>query len=280
MRSRLGALIASICVVSASPAFAQSDRSPWEIGLNAQVGIPRGEVQVGETSFGGTRLKLHEDLGVDRSEAAELTVAYHRNPSDTLRFSFVTLLLHGTNTLPEDVSFNGAVLAGGTSVRTNPLFNRFTMSYERSLLPLGEGGKLSGSIGLTYVYFKFRMIGTLTANSPGTETKEDFAKQELVIPLVGLRADYPLAERLGLIASLAGGYVPHVNSLRNEGGTIYLTQAHVDANLGLTYALTRDLNVEGGYRYTYFMQHEQSPEDDNRFVLSVHALVLGLVWRF
>ncbi len=282
MRSWISALIASICLVNAPQASAQSDRPPtrWEIGLDGQAGIPDGSVKVGEFNFRGTRLRLHEELGVDLSTAAELRVGYHLTPRDTLRFSFLTLFLDGTKTLRDDVSFNGAFLAGGTVVRTSPQFYRASLTYERSLLPFGEGGWLSGSVGLTYVYLDFRLKGTLAANSPGTETKEDFWKQELPVPLVGLRADYPLTDRLGLTASLAGGYLPHVNSLRTEGGTIFLTQGHIDAHLGLTYALSRELSVEGGYRYTYFFQHEKSREDDNRFLLSDHALVLGFVWHF
>ena len=283
MRSLVGGLIALMCVVNPPQASAQSDLPParWELALAVQTGIPGGDVKVGEFTFRGTRLRLHEDLGVDLSKAVELRVGYHLTPRDTLQFSFQTLFLDGTTTLRDDVSFNGATLAGGTTLRTRPQFYRASLAYEHTLLPLGEGGRLAGSVGLTYVHLDFRLQGTLAANSPGTETKEDFWKQELPVPLVGLRADYPLTDHLGLTASLAAGYLPWLDSLRSEGGEpVKLTQAHTDASLGLSYALTPALSVEGGYRYTYFFQHEKNREDDNRFLLSDHAVVLGFAYRF
>jgi hypothetical protein len=64
----------------------------------------------------------------------------------------------------------------------------------------------------------------LAPGSTGDEMKEDFVTQELPIPLLGVALDYPFTDRLHLISSLNGAYLPRVNSLRKEGGEVTLTQ--------------------------------------------------------
>ena len=93
---------------------------------------------------------------------------------------------------------------------------------------------------------------------------------------LGLRADFPLGDRLGARAFVAGGGLPPVNSLRKEGGTIYLSQAHADAGASVIYRITRFLEAEAGYRFSYFFPHEKSHEDDNTFRLSDGGFRLGV----
>jgi hypothetical protein len=223
-----------------------------DIALEGQFGLPRGYAKVGENGIDGTRLNLHDDLGIDLSKAAELHVAYHLTARDTLRFSFLSLFLDGTTILPHDVLFNGSTLLGGTRLDTNTDLYRITLAYERTLFPLPAGGTLSGSVGLTYIHLNVELHGTEVRTVGGEKQPEDFWRQELPVPILGLRADYPLTPRLGLTASLAGGYLPWIDSLRSEGGEVKLTQGHVDGALDLHYALTPVLSVTGGYRYTYF----------------------------
>src|SRR5207244_2182700 len=107
--------------------------------------------------------------------------------------------------------------------------------------------RLIGSAGLTYVSLNPMLTGHGKSNS------EDFYRQELPVPILGLRWDYPLRQRLLLRASLAGGALPRVDSLRKEGGTMYLQQSHADAGVGLAYLLGRNGQVELGYHFTYFL---------------------------
>jgi hypothetical protein len=191
--------------------------APWDIALEGRFGLPRGYVKVGEHGIDGTRLKLHDDLGLDPSKAAELRVTYHLTARDTLRFSFLSLSLDGTTTLPDDILFNGSRLLGGTRLDTNADLYRITLAYERTLVSLPGGGMLSGSAGLTYVHLTVVPHGTEVLAAGAEKGPEDFWRQELPVPIFGLQADYALTPRLRRIASLAGGYVPWVDSLRSEG---------------------------------------------------------------
>ena len=271
--------------VLCAAAAAESDfgTSSWEVSVGGQVGFPEGEVRVGENQYKGTPLQLRDDLGVDLSGAIELRTAYHLTAKDRLRLSLQTYALNGTTTLPHDVFFNGALFAGGTRLETDTSFSNFfqgSLDYERDLLPLGHQGTIAGTVGLTYVFLNFVLHGTLAPNTPGRETTEDFETQELPLPLLGLRARYPLNQGLDLCGWVQGGYLPWVNSLRSEGGEVRLTQGYVTTALTLRYALPHSFSVEGGFRYTYFVQHEESHEDDNYFRLSNPAITIDLAYRF
>jgi hypothetical protein len=193
---------------------------------------------------------------------------------------FDALLLDGDTSLAGDVLFNGATLQGGTDLSTRPDFFRVTALYERRVAELPNGGSLAGEAGLTYVFLEFRLQGTLSPETHGAETQEDFLTQELPVPVVGLRLDLPLGGRWRLSGRLEGGYLPRVYSLRNEGGKVDLSQAHVDVAIALRYGLTRGLDLEGGFRFSYFVQHEISAEDDNYIRVSSGAATLAVLCRF
>jgi hypothetical protein len=241
----------------------------WEVTLDGRLGFPTGRLRVGEFPTGslkgggggspGSLLRLRT-LGIDVSEALEGTVAFHVTPRDAVRASYLYYFLDGGSTPRVSVVYNGQEFAPG-HLRTSADFSRFSLAYERTLLgrPSGEG--LIGSAGLTYV----SLNPTLTGH--GKSNSEDFYRQELPIPILGLRWEHPFSQRLLLRASVAGGGLPRVDSLRREGGTVYLQQSHADAGAGLAYLLGRHARIELGYDFTYFFQREKSPEDDNLFEL-------------
>lgn len=243
--------------------------SRWEVSLDGRVGAPGGTVKVTEATSPGTRLNLRSDLGITVSEAVEAGVAFFVTPRDAIRATLLNYFLDGSATIDRPFNYNGPTFPAG-HVSSTLDYWRFSLGYERQLLALGAGGRLAGSLGLTYV--------SLDAVVHGNH--EDFFRQELPVPIVGLRADYPLAGRLGLTASVSGGALPRVDSLRKEGGTVWLRQSHADAGLGLAYDVTHALQVRAGYHFTYFFQEEKSHEDTNTFELTDHGFQAGLQWRF
>ena len=79
---------------------------------------------------------------------------------------------------------------------------------------------------------------------------------------------------------MEGGGLPRVNSGRQEGGTVYLSQQQAAAGLGLIYTLIPSVQLTAGYRLTYFFQHETSHEDNNAFQLIDNGIRLGVNVRF
>jgi hypothetical protein len=283
MRRTFGSIL-TLAVVACWPALgaAQTPAPPpsstidvstrWEISLEGRVGFPTGYIRVDENEIHGRRLRFN-DLGVSVSEVGEGSAAFWLTPRDAARASFLYYFLRGGSSLDRAVVFDGGEYNAG-HVDANFDFWRASLAYERVLTSVLDRGRLIGSAGLTYVWLNAGL-------TQGGKTKaEDFYRQELPVPILGLRLEAPITDRLGIRAAVSGGLLPKVDSLRKEGGTVYTWQSHADASLGVTYALTKMLQAEAGYQFVYFHQHEKSHEDNNVFELIDNGLRARLTLRF
>ncbi len=251
----------------------------WELTIGGRVGAPIGRLQVGEFHGGqgtagaapGTRLSLNT-LGIHVSEAIEAGVAFRFTADDAVRLSGLYYFLRGDSTPGQSVVYNGEEFKPG-ALHANADLARLDLAYERALWrsPFDE---LVGSIGLAYVYFNPTLTGHGHSNS------EDFYLQELPVPIAGLGWSHALVDHLLLRLGAAGGGLPRVNSGRKEGGTVFLQQAHADAGAGLAYRWRGGAELEIGYHFTYFFQHEKSHEDINDFELIDNGLRVRFIMRF
>jgi hypothetical protein len=262
----------------------------WEFTIDGWIGAPTGRLQVGEFPTGsskaggapGTQLRL-SDLGIDVSGALGGTAAFHFTERDAVRVGYQYAFLRGSSTIAQSVVFNGQEFTAG-SLQTNADYWQVSLAYERTLVSRPTGEQLVGSLGLTYTYFN----PTLTGSSPpgtgvephGRSNSEDFYRQELPVPILGLRWDHPLGGNWLLHLAVSGGALPRMNSGRQEGGTVYLQQAQVDTSIGLAYTFNSHAQLEAGYHFTYFTQHEQSQEDDNFFQLFDNGAQVRFTLRF
>jgi hypothetical protein len=301
--------LAILLGVLVAPSRAEEPTSPdgrFGLWLATEVGVPRGYVQVRENEIQGTHLSFHSDLGIDTVERVTAGAAYHLSDVSRLRLAFDTIFLYGTERLDSDVFFNGATLQGGTDLQSRPEFFRLTALYERQLLDFARGGGVAADIGLTYVFLTYKMHGTLSPLSQGgggevvahdsaighqesssgaslgtpATVKEDFLTQELPIPMLGVTFDYPLATQWSFLGNVLGGWLPRVDSLRTEGGTVYLSQSHVDLSALLRYRLSACVDVDAGYAFHYYTQHESSHEDGNYIQLWDNDLLAEVRYHF
>ena len=147
---------------------------------------------------------------------------------------------------------------GPGSLRTNTDFYRIS-AYERTLLSTPAQERLIGSAGVTFVALHPTLTGQGKSN---TEILAGIGyRQALPVPIVGLRWDHPLGANFLLRTSVDGGVLPKVDSLREEGGTLYVQQTHADANVGIIYSLGRRAQLELGYHFTYLFLYQTSHED-------------------
>ena len=266
---------------------------PWEATLEGRVGFPVGRLKVGEFPTGankaggggtpGTLLHFHT-LGIDHSEVIDASAAFHFTPRDAVRAGFLYYFLDGSTKISgPSVVYNGQEFTNG-SLDTNSDFYRLSLDYERTLFGRPWQHELIGTIGLTYVNLNLKLTGATKsgggAESHGQSNSEDFYRQELPVPIAGLRWTYPLSNRWFLRMSLSGGGLPRVDSGRTEGGTVFLQQAHADLGLAVVYRISGLAHVEAGYRFSYLFQKESSHEDKNVFELFDNGLRVQLGIRF
>jgi hypothetical protein len=162
-----------------------------------------------------------------------------------------------------------------------PDFLRLTVLYHRVLARPGGSGRLSLRAGADIVLLTFRLRGTLSPTTVGTETKEDFLSQELPVPVLGLEYRTPVARYLGLVTAVTAGYLPRVPSLRHEGGEVRLRQDEEEVDAGLDWRPGGGrIRVRGVAFWRGFGQDERSAEDGNRIRITAAGLRLtaGVSW--
>jgi hypothetical protein len=249
------------------------DPSRFEFSLGIYAGRPGGYVRVGANGQRGSKVRLDDDgFNIGLSESADASVAFHFTPRDAVRATFLYYFLRGRGLFDRSISYNGEEFKGPGHVSIDSDFYRIGLAYERTgVVP---GGFLTGSVGLTYVHLEPKLRN-------GHNGSEDFSKQELPVPVVGLRFDIPMGDRFAARATIGGGGLPRVNSGRKENGsTVYLEQIHGDAALAVTYAITKNVIFDIGPRLTYFFQHEKSSQDERTFELIDVGVRTGLTFKF
>jgi hypothetical protein len=117
----------------------------WTIALEGKYGAPSGHVQVRENRIQGTRLNFGSDLGVNDIWTAGFDLGYRFDTDNSLRFALQNETLICSKRLPQEVNFNGATLAGDTTLKTVtrfPNFLRTTLFYQHPLPRLRERRRL------------------------------------------------------------------------------------------------------------------------------------------
>ena len=257
----------------------------WEIRLMR--GNPGGFIQVRENAVRGTPLPLGSGLGL--SPLLRLRLGW-RDPVGPDQWLVIRLDLSrfsGQTQFPRTIYFNGVGLAPGRPVYSDtPVVEDWQLTaFDRIGLGSWFHRRLRAAVeaGFTYVGLTFKLNGSLV-NQPnqmsGPHTMEDFITQELPVPQIGLRLVGVLSRHWSLVASILGGHLPNLYSLRNEGGKVYVTQTDREADLGVVYRLGRFGRIGFGWYDRYYMQHEVSQQDGNYIRMTENGLYLGFSSQF
>jgi len=235
-----------------------------------------GYAQVDEYILKGTRLGLN-DLGIDHAVVAALGYERRLNEVSSLRFRLRWYDESGQGSFPGEINFNGGIYQAGATLDSTVQLADFVFHWQRDLLSFGDGGRLQGLVGANFTYLDFTVDGPQVSSG---DTSEHFYAQALPLPSLGLRVRYPIRDKGEFYAELFGFSVNHWNSLRKEGGTVYLSQDNAEANVGVRYQLGRTWQLNGGLRYDYLKIDEESNEDGNVFLQRSLAPFIGITARF
>lgn len=124
------------------------------------------------------------------------------------------------------------------------------------------------------------MHGTLAADTVGHETREDFNAQSLPVPNLGGHVWMPLTDAVSLDVDASGFEIKGWDSLRTEGGIVWLSQTDVAASAMLTIHPLPHSDLSLGYRYVHLHQVETSHEDGNAVTFDFSGPALSFDWRF
>ena len=253
------------------------------IGVDVGAGtLAHGSTQVRENGNVGTRLDLRDDLGIRSFTEVRLRYTHRYDGDSRFTFSLTDVLLRGSDTPSSDVLYNASVLKGGVPIRSRPFYVVLEGRYERVLARWGSGrgSSLSFDGGLRFDDIHWYLNGIVPATSPHAEVDEDFNKQAIPVPVLGLTLRTPLSDRWGFHATVRGTRVNHWPTLRNEGGAVAWSETFLEAGVGVTWRLSKAAAMDLGYRYQIVDINETSGEDGNAVGFATHGLVLGLTLDF
>jgi hypothetical protein len=154
-----------------------------------------------------------------------------------------------------------------------------------------RGWDLRAQIGLEYTYINWEFNGdhalVLQGSPPkavvGGDTKEDFYHQELPMPTLALEGWRRIGEHLIVQTSFKGNWINRWNSLRSEGGTVWLSQSGMEAHVRLLYSNPVWLGPVKpmiGFFFYYYRQFEDSHEDGNFLRWSAYGPEVGISYSF
>jgi len=272
--------------VHADPANPRPKEVDLEIENMSAFTGPDSFVQVRENSTEGTRLGL-PDLGIHAAQIPGLNAAYWMNERNFLNLQLRYFAVRGSHFIKDPANFNGATIAGGQTVQTDPLWYSVGISYgHRWTPPNFNGWDLMARAGFEYTFINFILNkghAAVTPDSTGTETKEDFYLQELPVPTMALELRRRVTSNLTAEGSIEGNWINHWNSQRTEGGTIYLSQRKLEAHVRIRLSNGRrfkSIHPMIGVFYYNFRQEEESAEDGNLIRWSSFGPELGLGYEF
>jgi hypothetical protein len=279
----------------------------FEIANNFMIDDPSSVVRRRENSINGSALHLKSDLGVDTFQIPTLHLDFWFDELNAIEFQFRYLALYGSQALGTPVTFNGDVILPNQSINTHGT-TWFTagLFYQRRISPwlyqyasanLPEWlqkWELRPKIGVEFVYLDFqinnghpnRRSAGLTSNVSSSvllDARGRWHDQELPVPTIGLDARRELAEHFDLEITAQGAWINKWNSLRSQGGTVYLSQSTFETQWRVIYsdpARLWGVRPFLGWSYYYYKQAETSGGIGNLIRLQSYGPELGVSCSF
>jgi hypothetical protein len=239
-----------------------------------------GSVRVDEYKTKGDDLSLVGDLGMDSWTEADAEINYRITERNLIRLVYTRFFYAGSAILPTDVNFNGVTLLRERTVDVS-----HTDHYRISLIlehmfrdPVGDA-RVTLLTGILYDSMSFHVDGKKSPLSRRSEDSENFRKQALPLPMIGIRVEEQFIPSYDSFFEVYGLWLPPVATPFDEGGTITESQSVLEVSLGLKRKLGPAL-LSAAYRYKHFEIKEVSDEDLNHLQIFGSGVELGIEWRF
>jgi hypothetical protein len=248
------------------PTPSTQDKPSVHLGLFAFAGYPAsGVVRVRENELPGTYLHFGSDLGIHVLGEIGVWGGYRFDREDDLAASFSAILLYGDARSSGTIQFNGIDVPWGTPLRSRPLWLVFQLRYERVFVRWGDQdrGRFAAEIGFRYDYLNWKFSGLSVPTNPGHELNEDFYKQAIPIPVLGVSVRHPIDEGLEVMAYARGFYTDRWPTGRSEGGAVSWSESYGDFFLGLAWRPYDFVEIWLGARVFLMQINERSHEDGN-----------------
>jgi len=222
-------LLASVALLVALPAGAAAqlielEGRVWVPGIDAQAKIEGG-------SSAGTLIDFDRDLGIGTEPLPELRLSVFTGPNSRLRLAYTHGRWDGDTVIGQAIEFNGTTYPAGARVVSDLdlHYARLGWIWQPSLIP--------GVFRLGPIEEAKAFVAEMTLKAPNLVPRlQETERVTLVIPTVGLAADFRLFPLVDLFAEASGLTIGHPGHV-------------VDAEAGARLSVLPFIGVTGGYRF-------------------------------
>lgn len=283
--------------VTADDTFYTPQRHQLDLEVSDFMAFPTDDALIRrrEASTPGSAFHWGPDLGVTSYQQPAINGSFWFDDTNALQFQFRYFALYGSSFLSKPATFNGDVIAPGQNISaSDSTWFTFGLFYERRITPWIEpqtvnlpeflqGWDVRPRIGLEFVYLDFKINGGHPKLISGDlDVRGRWHDQELPIPTLGVQLRRWVSDNFVLEGILQGNWINKWDSLRNQGGTVYLSQSSFETRWRLYYMDRRLAGVRPflGFAYYFYKQSETSGEIGNMARMQSFGPEVGVFYSF
>ncbi len=237
-----------------------------------------GYVQVREWELEGDKMNL-EELGMKHYPAIQLLLEKQFRKRNSLSFSFEQYFMQGKASLNRTIAYNGTKIECVSGIDVSPSrYFRLSGYYKRNLYSR-KSWQLQYIAGLVFDHINFCIDGVVAPDSPRNEVCENFGKQALPYPVLGISTRYDFNDANSLNFEISGTYIPLFESFYVEGSNMYLQYSTLLTDLSYVRSVASwELTLGTKFRSMHLFQESQ--EDTNDLKIEVISPYLGIGFVF
>jgi len=193
-----------------------------------------GYTQVREWQNIGQKFHLNEDLGLNKIDVYEFTLVYAISANHRVQFGLNRYFIVGQQLLTQNGFYNGTELKENTTAVIDASRYYKIMLLDYLTIKSDRTEKLQLIFGVSIDAIRFLVDAPYTQTTPRKETFEQFDKQIVPVPIIGLKWNRTIDNRTSFDAEIRGGSWPGINTWYDESGTIKIWQYNFEAFIGIT----------------------------------------------
>ena len=263
----------------ASGMNAQSVNRSWNFrSVYSREWVTGGYVKVREWEIEGDKVNLKE-LGISSYPALRLQLDKTFLNKSHLTLTYENYFLKGNSTINRNIEYNGTIIYGNKGIDVAPTrFYRLRAHYHGNIYSVPEF-QFQYIGGIVYDHTTFYLDGQIVPGSPRQEVYEQFGKQALPYPELGLSSRYTLQKVNEISLEVSGSYIPKFKSFYQEGGNMYLHYSTLLVDVNYCRKVSR-WDLTGGYQFRNTHLFEESREDTNDLKVTISAFYFGIGFNF
>jgi len=225
-----------------------------------------GFTQVREWDYIGQKYHLNEDLGLNSLESFDFTFNFSLNPTNKIHVLLGRYFFQGYQLLTKNGYYNGTELKANTVASVDASRYIRIMILDYLTLSKSKERSLQLIFGVSLDAIRFLVDAPYTEDTPRKETFEQFDKQVVPVPIIGLKWNNYLDQETVFHVEAKGGTWPGFNTWYEEVGTIKIWQYNFEADLGITKRFG-DIESALNFNFRLISIKGESIEDTNEILI-------------